>query len=86
MWTAFQRTSRLQTTAWTDNARGTMVGRRCQNSEYMVPRICLFLLTVRKACGFEMLYQETRIRKEGLRENGPEEVVSATLVEVILLS
>ena len=63
-----------------------MVGRRCQNSEYMVPRICLFLLMIHKACGFEMLYQEARTRKEGLRGNGSEEVVSITLVEFILPS
>jgi len=50
----------------------------------MVPRIFQFLLTIRKACGFEMLYQEARTRKEGLRENGSEEVVSVALIAFLL--
>lgn len=38
-------------------------------------------MTTRKACGFEMLYQEARTRKAGLRENGSEEVVSVVHIE-----
>jgi len=31
-----------------------------------------------------MLYQEARARKEGLRENGSEEVVRVILIEILL--
>ena len=41
-------------------------------------------MTTCKACGFEILYQEARTRKEGLRENGSEEVVSVALIEFLL--
>jgi len=50
----------------------------------MLHRICQDVLTTREACGFEMLYREARARKEGLRENGSEEVVSVTLIEYLL--
>ena len=61
-----------------------MVGHRRKDSEYMLHRICQDVLTTREACGFEMLYREARARKEGLRENGSEEVVSVTLIEYLL--
>jgi hypothetical protein len=49
----------------------------------MEPRIYQLLLMIRKACGFEMLYQEARARKEGLRERASEEVVSITLIKIL---